>query len=144
MKAKSAEYDKLIFKNLSKTSIKSGEEILAKLEKIIANSSDKQKATGESKSDVFKLTSQYYSSIPHSYSLDLGLGINGPVVLLDSHEKIRKELDMLGSLEEIIMSTALARKINLTDNGHDKTLNEHFKTLSLKNIDVGTYAASRS
>lgn len=142
LKAKSAEYDKLLFKNLSKTSIKNGEEILAKLEKIIANSSDKQKATGEGKSDVFELNSQYYSSIPHSYYLDLGT--NGPVVLLDSPKQIRKELDMLGSLEEIMMSAALAREINLTDNGHDETLNEHFKTLSLKNINVGTYAASRS
>lgn len=66
------------------------------------------------------------------------------MVLLDSPKQIRKELDMLGSLEDIMMSAALAREINLTDNGHDETLNEHFKTLSLKNINVGTYAASQS
>lgn len=143
LKAKSAEYDKLIFKNLSKTSIRNGEEILAKLEKIIADSSDEQKATEEIKSAVFQLTSQYYSRIPHS-NLTMGLETNEPVVLFDSRKKIRKELDMLGSLEDITMSAALAREINLTDNGHDEILNEHFKTLNLKNIDVGTYAASRS
>lgn len=82
---------------------------------------------------VSELTSQYYSYVPHIE--------NESVVLLDNLRIIQKEINMLGSLEEIRMSAVLAREINLGDNGHDETLNEHFKALSLRNIDVGMLLA---
>lgn len=48
---------------------------------------------------------------------------------------------MLKSLGGIRTSALLAREINLRENGHDETLDEHFKALSLKNIDVGMLLA---
>lgn len=142
LKAKSAEYDKLAVKTISKATIRKGEEILATLGKIVGKLSDTPSATAsagspeatinnELESDLAKLTSSYYSYVPHLFET------GESVMLLDSRERIQKELDMLGSLEGIRMSAILAKDINLRDNGHDNRLSEHFKILSLKNIDVG-------
>lgn len=133
MEAKSAEYDKLVFKTLSKEKISKGEKILAELKEAVMKPSNKQNSAAKSKRVISELTSQYYSHVPHLE--------NEPVILLDNLKIIQKETNMLRSLEGVKMSAILAREINLRDNGHDETLDEHFKALSLKNIDVGMLLA---
>lgn len=96
----------------------------------MAGSTRKQKTTMGSK--FAELTSSYYSYIPHSF------GPDEPVMPLDSRKIIRKELNMLLSLDEIMLSACLASELNLRDNGHDKILGRHFKELGLKNIKIGS------
>lgn len=77
---------------------------------------------------------QVTTVIPRSF------GTGKPVMLLDSRKRIRRELNMLASLDEIRLSAYLAKEIHLRDNGHayDETLGKYFKELGLKNIEIGS------
>lgn len=90
-----------------------------------------EKAAIKNKEDLVKLTSSYYGYIPRLFETD------GPIMLLDSHERIQEEHDMLKSLKSIRNSAIMAKEIKLQDNGHDDILGEHFKSLNLKEIDIG-------
>lgn len=61
-------------------------------------------------------------------------------MLLDSRKRIRRELSMLASLDEIRLSAHLAKEIHLRDNGHayDETLSKYFGELGLRSIEIGS------
>lgn len=130
----------MAIKNISEATITKGKKILEMLKQISiatpTNILTTPKKAGTKKEavlnkDLRKLTSNYYSYIPRSSV------INEAFILLDSQEKIQKELEILKSLESIRVSAIFAKEIDLQDNGHDVILKKYFKSLSLKMIDVG-------
>jgi len=95
---------------LSKKTIKEGYEVLQELDKAIKNGA---------KGDLSKLTSRFYTLIPHSF------GRTAPPVIKDS-ETIKKKMAMLEALGDIEIATKIMKA---TEDSGENPIDSNFKSL---------------